>query len=201
MPRTPNEFDPTHGLNDRDKYVVMFNTHLDRILRRQVSAYLTDETVSRETLRLCEHLDEMMRRYPDPHALARAVATGGRPVIGTVRTENAQRGAGVKATRKVLSLDAGSENGFDEPNHRPRGHRPDPRVDWEPTAQHMPTENRLLLQALLAPLKPRERAVLMLVDGYGYSVTEAAARLGIARETAARDRSNAFRSIDRHPPV
>jgi len=201
MSRTPNEFDPTHGLNDRDKYLVMFSAHLRVILSRSKNTYLTDETVSRETVRLCERVDQMMRLYPDPHALARAVATGGRAVIGTMRVENAQRGAGCKGTRAVMSLSHGIEKGFENPADRRPGSRRAPRLDWELMTQRFDIDDHRLLQSLLAPLNKRQRQVLLLVDGLGYSVTEAAAMLGIARETAARDRSSAYRSIDRRPPV
>lgn len=199
MPRTPNEFDPTDGLSDRDKYMVVFSAHLEVILSRSKNRYLVDETVSRQTLRVCEQVDALMRRYPDPRWLARAVATGGRAIIGTLRAEDAQRGAGSMGGRSVLSLSA--DWSFDTPEERRPGRRRAPRLEWEQTDQRFAIDDIKLLQSVLAPLSKRQRKVLMLVDGYGYSVTEAAAILGIARETAARDRSRAYRSIDRRPPV
>ena len=193
--------DQNRSAEHRDRYVVAFNVHLRTILSRSQSRHMVDEAVSRETLRVVEQADRLMRDFPDPHTLARVVASGGRAIIGALRAEFVQRGAGIKGRRDVMRLHDDSDWVYEHPDQR----RPNCRRQREATAGHTELgatiDDLQLLKALLAPLSKRQRTVLMLVDGYGYTVTEAAAILGIARETAARDRSSAYRSLDRRPPV
>lgn len=175
--------------DDRGSYVVEFSDHLRSILSRRHGYHVASEAVSRETLRVMEHVDDYMRRYPSPQVLARVASTGDRAVIGMLRVDNAQRGAGCKGGRTVFSLSDDTA----------------PHIDFDVELGHLERSDRYddlqMLQAMLAPLSKRQRSLLLLVDGFGYTVTEAAARLGIARETAARDRSRAYRSIGVRPPV
>jgi RNA polymerase sigma factor (sigma-70 family) len=57
------------------------------------------------------------------------------------------------------------------------------------------SEHMRRLHTVLSALEPRERTVLYLVDGQGYTVTAAAGIMGVARETAARARSSARRKL------
>ena len=57
------------------------------------------------------------------------------------------------------------------------------------------SEHMRRLHTVLSELEPRERTVLYLVDGQGYTVTAAAGIMGVARETAARARSSARRKL------
>ncbi|MEI7991549.1 MAG: sigma-70 family RNA polymerase sigma factor [Actinomycetota bacterium] len=51
--------------------------------------------------------------------------------------------------------------------------------------------DRAMLRACLQQLTPRQREFLMLVDGYGFTVTEVAARADLVRETVSRELSRA----------
>ena len=57
-----------------------------------------------------------------------------------------------------------------------------------------------LMRAALLALPQRQRTVLYMVDGQGYTVTEAAHTMGVTRETASRDRAAAYRTLDIEPP-
>ncbi|MEY4174007.1 MAG: hypothetical protein RI900_1172 [Actinomycetota bacterium] len=190
MARTPHVITTSSTKpDDRGRYVVEFSNHLSSILSRRHGYHVVSEAVSRETLRVMERVDDYMRRYPDPRVLARVACTGSRAVIGLLRVDNAQRGAGSKGARRVFSLSDDTAPGIDLD------------AKWGYIERCDRYDDLQMLQALLAPLTKRQRELLLLVDGYGYTVTEAAARLGIARETAARDRSRAYRSIGVQPPV
>jgi DNA-directed RNA polymerase specialized sigma24 family protein len=188
----------THGIRplpcaagqpgDRETYVVVFSDHLHSILSRSQHPHVVEETVARERLAVFEHLADISRRYPDPRTYARVRALGDRAVIGAIRAHDVQRGAGSKGARKVASLSDDAQAFAAD-------------VAWGSTDSYARIEDLQLLKSLLAPLTKRQRTLLMLVDGHGYSVTEAAALLGIARETAARERSKAYRCIKGHPPV
>lgn len=179
----------TSRLDERAQYMVAFSVHLRTILSRSRHPHVVDDTVSRETLRVLERASRFMQAYPDPHVLARVVASGGRAVIALGRAENVQRGAGSMGRRAVFSIDYGIEQWEADP------------ADLRQANALSQVEDRMTLQALMAPLSKRQRTLLLLVDGYGYTVTEAAAELGIARETAARERTRAYRAIGVRPPV
>ena len=185
-----------HAGND---YVMTVYRHLTAMLGRRWPAETTEELVQQECLRLVEGLDEAMTRYPDPVVYARVRATGRYALLGAVRADNVQAGRGARGHRSVVDGDAHQVSSTDRPGSRAESgtaYETYARLhadDRDDVVEHLDRHTRVDLA--LAPLSSRARTLLYLVDGHGYTVTEAAHVLGIARETAARTRSAAYRQL------
>lgn len=181
-----------------EAYVTEVHRHLTTMLGRRFAPDLTDEMVQEECLRLLERIDEVMAGYPDPVVYAKVCATGRHALLRLMRTDDVQAGRGARRGRVVEHGDAHPRSIDDRP-----GRATDIGSLYERyarrTAQHTDTDElldrRLQLQELFAALTPRERTLLYLVDAQGHTVTEAARRLHIARETAARLRSAVYRRL------
>lgn len=169
------------------EWLAEFERHMLRGLAGQGAFDVVDEVVARERLKVIEHFAEVSQLWT-PARYARARLAGARAVIDLVRVESAQRGQGAHGTRTVLDLDATlpTEHDAETTLHDLIG-ADDTGYDT--------VEARLLLAGALLALTPRQREVAHLVDEIGYSVTEAAARLRITRETASRTLGEARRRL------
>jgi RNA polymerase sigma factor (sigma-70 family) len=198
-------------------YVVRFHDRLRVMLLGRGDVNDIKDVVQTECLALLDGLDDTMAAYPNPYHFAAVRAQGGRAVIDHRRRESVQRGGGAHVYdkdgnrvrgRDVLDgHDAYRDQRFDEYDDRP-GKGGLAGTYFEVYAARTPdlatqfveevTVNDQLRQALLRAT-PVQRTVLLLIDGQGYTVTEAAAELGLARETVSRQRSKAYRAIRRQP--
>ena len=180
------------------EYITTFQRRLTLLLARNGAGQHTDDIVSTEVLRLVEHLSSIMVKYPDPVGYAQIRATGRRALVDYVRSDNAQRGRGAYGGRDVINGETAIIN---QRNDKPLGtaydvwdqRTSDTHDEFAATIEV--ADQRNLLNAALLPLPADQREVLLLVDGYGYTVTEAATATGVARETAARKRSAAKRTL------
>jgi RNA polymerase sigma factor (sigma-70 family) len=211
---------PFPPFNDSD-YVVAFQRRL-RVLLGRHRVIDIDDVVQAESLALLGKLAAIIAAYPRPEIYAAVRARGGRAAIDYGRTESAQRGAGAihkfdedghrLKGRQIVSGDGihhdAHRNHYDErPGTRgPNGTYFDVHAclipDHGAQFAEQAAMSEQLRQALLRAT-PEQRTVLLLVDGHGYTVTEVAAHLGVARETVSRRRTKAFqaaRGDDLRPP-
>jgi RNA polymerase sigma factor (sigma-70 family) len=172
-------FDHTDGPITRENYIADVYAALRVNLRRSVSPDTVDEVLQQEALRLMESLDSVMRRYPQPEAYAHVRGSGRRALIDHLRKEAVQRGAGARNTRIVLDID--SEYGS------PASAGPDLAEEFV----EADASARLLAQALVK-VPARDAALLWRVKAEGVTVVEAAAEVGIVRETASRKIASAL---------
>jgi RNA polymerase sigma factor (sigma-70 family) len=204
---------PSLSASHRD-YVVGFHRRLRTLLSRRGGVVDIDDVVQAECLALLGKLAETVAAYPRPETYAAVRARGGRAAIDYGRAESAQRGAGAVHQfdddgrrirgRQIVNGDGVHHDAcHDHYDDRP-GKRGAKGTYFDVHAYRIPdhgTEyadqavvSEQLRQALLRAT-PEQRTVLVLVDGYGYTVTEAAAYLGVARETVSRLRSKAYRAV------
>lgn len=184
----------------RTAYVEEFTNRLTAMLRRRYRRLDIDDIVGREVLALWQQIDRRMATFPNPGIYAHVRATADRALIGHQRTEQSQRGEGARGGRTVVSIDD-TPSGHAGPttNDGHRGHEPlDEHSNIEAFLHQSDIDQRL--RAALLGLSVRERQVLMLIDGHGYTVTEVARTLGVARETVSRLRSAVYRRLDLQPP-
>ncbi len=175
----------------RTAYTEEFKNRLTAILRRRYTFLDIDDIVGRELLALWKQIDQRMATFPNPGIYAHVRAMADRAFISHQRTEQSQRGEGARGGRTVTSInDATSWS--DGRDARDRDETIDDFVNR--------SDIDARLRASLLGLSVRERQVLLLVDGHGFSVTEAAHELGVARETVSRVRSAAYRRLDVQPP-
>ena len=145
-----------------------------------------------------DRLEAIVERYPEPAVYARVRAR--HAFTQWERAMRADRGEGARlvcdadgqlhAARTVVAGDAPLPGG--EGDH------------WGLVGGHDdPTDDLVDLLSkwgkaveFIDGLAPTDREIVVLVLGFGYQVTEVAARLGIARETAARRLSRIRRQID-----
>jgi RNA polymerase sigma factor (sigma-70 family) len=203
-----NEFRRTHrrpsSSSPQEAYIVAFKDHLTRLLRRSPLQCDIDDIVSREVLSVWADIDTKMRRFPNPSVYAFVRARGDRALIGFRRNDQAQRGQGARGGRTVLSLHDDATWRTDRPTAKNRadGDVVDRAGEFagglDAVADRL-ADDEMLFAALMT-LPERQRKVLYLVDGEGYSVSAAADRLGVARETASRDRGAAHRALGTRPP-
>lgn len=182
---------------EREQYLTTFQRLLSRLLAGRTSGHVLDDVVQFEMLRLFEKLDVIMAAYPDPMALASARGTGGRALIDHVRRDNVQSGRGALGTRTVVNGD----DHFVDMNLRRQPATDSNGIEIVRSCFEVADERRARrcvddrLHAALLQLPRLQRAVVVLVDLYGYSVTDAAVELGVVRETAARKHSAALRAL------
>lgn len=188
-----------HDQHSEVEYITTFQRRLTLLLARNGAGQHTGDIVSTETVRLFENITAIMAKYPDPAGYAQIRATGDRALVDYIRHDNAQRGRGALGGREVID---GESAVICRSTGTPLGTAFDvwdlrlSETHDEFTAHLERSDQRDLLRAALVRLPADQREVLLLVDGYGYTVTEAAAAMGIARETAARKRSAAKRTLD-----
>ena len=163
-----------------DTYVTAVQRAIVRVLARcgGHAAAAADDVAQEVALALLAtpgRLAVVMQRYPDPVAYAKARAM--HAFTQWERAMRADRGEGarlvarpdgsLRPARAIIAGDAPLPGG--DGNH------------WDlVAARHDPTD----------------REIVVLVIGFGYQVTEVAARLGIARETAARRLSRIRRRLE-----
>lgn len=179
-------------------YAVEFQRRLSTLLGRRFGLD-ADDIAQHEVERLLRRIDEVMATYPVAEVYASVRA--GHAAQDHLRRNAVQRGEGARTStdadgrvrrgRVVLSGDAPGEaveDGclFDR--------LPDSAASIAETVVDQFETHRLLEQALLT-LPADQVDVLTLVDGHGYTVKEAGALLGVARETASRRRASALRSL------
>lgn len=194
----------TSPFQARDAYAVTFRDTLTRMLRRTAITCDIDDIVSREVVSLWSDIDAKMGKFPNPSVYAFVRAQGDRALIGFRRNEQVQRGEGARGGRTVVSIHQQAQRS---------GEKCDDASDLADTLfdHTSPFANGLdvvadrlggdqMLFAALMQLTERQRTLLYLVDGHGYSVTAAADALGVARETASRDRHAAYRAMGTTPP-
>lgn len=179
-------------------YITRFRTELQAILGRRSSA-LRDDALQTELVDLVVGLADIRRRYPDPVQYARVRSRYA--IRNVVRHDNVGSGRGARyghddtgervGGRAVVSGDAAhsSVDGEGQPLFSliPAA---DPVGSPDAVADDLLA--RALLGRALETLSCRQRTVLYLVDGHGYTVTEVAQMLGVARETVSRIRSGAL---------
>ena len=203
---------PSLSANHVD-YVVVFQRRLRALLGRH-SVVDIDDVVQAECLALLGKLAATVADYPRPETYAAVRARGGRAAIDYGRTESSQRGAGavhqfddegrrIKGRQIVNGDGVHHDACHDHYDDRP-GKRGAKGTYFDVHAYRIPDHgaeyadqavvSEQLRQALLRAT-PAQRTVLLLVDGYGYTVTEVAAYLGVARETVSRQRSKAYRAV------
>ena len=180
-------------------YVTVFHRRLAVLLGRRHPSDLADELTQQEVLRLCEQVGRVMAAFPDPVTYARIRATGRHALVTHLRADDVQAGRGARRGRAVLDGESSPRSIDDRP-----GRAADAGTLFERAARRLPfmidheaerSEHMRRLHTVLSSLEPRERTVLYLVDGQGYTVTAAAGIMGVARETAARARSSARRKL------
>lgn len=175
-------------------YVMTVYRQLTAMFGRRFEPRIAEELVQEECHRLLERLAAAVEDYPDPVVYAKVRATGRHALLGMMRSDDVQAGRGARRGRIVIDGEARSGGDHERPGHtayEQYAHRCAGSHDdlAELMARHQQVRDAL------APLSARARTLLYLVDGQGCTVTEAAARLRIARETAARIRSAALRRL------
>lgn len=182
-----------------EHYVTVVLRRLTILLAGRAPASVIDDVVQSELLRLIEHLGEIMAKYPEPVAYAAARGTGGRALIDHVRRDNVQRGRGAKGRRSVLGGDTAHVRlgigGYHLPGTGSNYEAAARESDLELHSATADNPSLDLLRASLAQLPDDQRTLIVLVDCHGYSVTHAAALLGVRRETAARKHSAAVSAL------
>lgn len=186
-----------------DTYVTAVQRAIVRVLARcgGHAAAAADDVAQEVALALLAtpgRLAVVMQRYPDPVAYAKARAM--HAFTQWERAMRADRGEGarlvarpdgsLRPARAIIAGDAPLPGG--DGNH------------WDlVAARHDPTDDLIEILAgwpevvrFLDTLDPTDREIVVLVIGFGYQVTEVAARLGIARETAARRLSRIRRRLE-----
>ncbi len=179
-------------------YAVEFQRRLSTLLGRRFGLD-ADDIAQHEVERLLRRIDEVMATYPVAEVYASVRA--GHAAQDHLRRNAVQRGEGARTSkdadgrlrrgRVVLSGDAPVEAMYDGCLFDGLADRA--ALTAETIVDRFET-HRLLEQAMLN-LPADQVDVLTLVDGHGYTVKEAGALLGVARETASRRRASALRSL------
>lgn len=192
-----------------ERYILRFQRELAiRLAGRRIPRFDIDDIVQSESLRLYRRYQQIVAGYPSPAQYAAARARTGHAHTDFLRKQGAQRGTGAIVHRDAetnelhkgrtvisgdvfVSIDGTTTDYtyFDQYCDR----------DWshdDPARAVIVDE---MLQAALVQATDRQRALLKLVDGEGYTVAEAAVTFGITRETASRDLNAGRRSIQ--PPT
>lgn len=174
----------THPAWVVDRYIGEVMAEATRVLVRKHTAFDVDDILGEILAKLATRIQDTMDRYPNPVVYARAVC--GNQVIDFVRSQHAQRGAGARNRREVLSGDAQLEDS-DSTVFDTIAAREDLLEDR--VLDRLETAYREAEIALGIPAD--EWAALRLTDILGYSDAEAAEILGVARETVNRRKNRA----------
>ncbi|NBV74105.1 MAG: sigma-70 family RNA polymerase sigma factor [Actinobacteria bacterium] len=167
-----------------ERYIGEVMAEATRVLVRKHAAFDVDDILGEILAKLATRIADTMDRYPNPVVYAHAVC--GNQAIDFVRAQNAQRGAGARNRRKVVSGDAQLEDS-------------DSTVFDGLVAREELLEDRVLdrletayREAEIALGIPSDEwEALRLTDMLGYSDAQAAEILGIARETVNRRKNRA----------
>jgi DNA-directed RNA polymerase specialized sigma24 family protein len=169
------------GKGPRDAYLVDFQNHAKLRLERgkhfRMHKLDRDDIAADMTVRVLLNVDDYRRRYPQPEKLARVMLD--QAVVGYQRKQGAQQGRGARFGREAVYFDDLTT---------------DPTSSWDHDsvgeAEVIDEAVRLcgMLDAALIGqgVSARNRELLWLVLGEGITVTEAADRVGVRRETAGR---------------
>lgn len=174
---------PRNPASPNDEFVMLVNTALVWKLRAsyRLSKHDAEDAAAAAIIRLVPKVATVISAYPSAQVYALAVARSAAEDFQ--RTQRAQRGEGARLVadrddpgrlqtkRSVVALDD-SVAGPADPHD----------VERDVTTSST-------LQQLLSGLEPRERWLIWAVEIGGYTVTDAAAVLGISREQASRGRS------------
>ena len=199
-PNNPRRRRP--AVDPGEAYIAEFTRRITALLSRKGLSDDVDDMVGREVLAVWHDIDAKMAAFPDPGFLAHIRATADRALIGFLRTEKSQRGEGARGGRSVVSLNRR------DADHTSFGIEVTAPMVYRPSREGIDQVNDFveriddiaMMQAALLALPQRQRTVLYMVDGQGYTVTEAAHTMGVTRETASRDRAAAYRTLDIEPP-
>jgi RNA polymerase sigma factor (sigma-70 family) len=179
-------------------YIEVFMRALTRILWSRRLAADVDDIVQVESERLWKNIGEIMGRYSNPVTYAGARAT--HAAIQWYRTESAHRGSGshystnddgsISSGRAVVSGNTtlGSE-GSELFELIESGALP---VD-DIVADTL--DGAAVIGLCLSGLSDRDRTLVYLVDGCGFTVSEVAAMCDVARETMSRRLSTARNQV------
>jgi RNA polymerase sigma factor (sigma-70 family) len=169
-----------------EEFAAALRRSVVRVLRSQGghTAFEIDDIAQDTVMRFLENPCGVMEAYPAPWVYARASLRSRSSDFA--RRERSQRGEGARLVagphgdtprRLAVSLDQGGRGADGAPLDLQIG---DPRHDVERVL------DRLQVDDLLRLLTVRERAILLGVDGYDYTVVEIADALGLRRETVSR---------------
>jgi len=183
--------DPT-----RDAYVVAFNREVVRLLTVQRQHPHAEDVAQVESVHVLERFDRVRRSYPDPVRYARVRAPHAAidydRRLAVARCEGARLfgdgTGGVRRGRSVVSGDA-----VDPTTGRTLFDVLADRADDDVADRADARERIGDLLAVLDQLPRRMAMLLVLVDGYRLTVTEAAERLGLERSSASILRRKALR--------
>ena len=200
-----------------DHYLQELEQHLRRLLSRACKQVDLDDIVQTELERVWSQIGDIMSRYPIAAVYASQRCRGRHAVIDYLRKQGAQKGTGAlvrfdsngtaraKGREVVNGHGAFNESGDSGSRHyHGAGHRGATYFDVAALQQADAgadafdrTVERLSLDAALAQLSLDQRAAVHLVDELGYTVTEAAEIVHVARETACRRRGAAHAAVRR----
>jgi RNA polymerase sigma factor (sigma-70 family) len=179
------------------RFVDEVQVEASRLVAHRFGPYVADEVVGVLGERVAREAEALMAKFGSGMAYARAAANNA--ALDVLRRDRGQRGEGaalvvdaegqLRARRTVLAGDATIGDG-DETVFSQCG-----AVDGGIEAVLEAVDRGPVVEAVLALLNDQQRAVFVLVEGYGFEVAEAAVLLGVARETASRRLSVARRII------
>ena len=188
----------------RDAYTETFYRRIRALLRATNTSGEADDIASAEVVSLLEKLPTVMASYADPYVYASVRASAGRAAVDYLRKQSVQAGRGARNERRVVNGDGIYHDIFADHYDGQPGVNGRQGTYFSVFSAELPDfegsivdrfeSDRLMRQALMSV--PRDqRAVLMLVDYMGYTVTTAASILGLRRETVARKRTKAITAV------
>jgi DNA-directed RNA polymerase specialized sigma24 family protein len=169
------------GKGPRDAYLEEFLTCANLRLKRgkhwRMHEHDRDDVAAAMTIRVLSNIDDYVARYPRPEKLVGVMLD--QAVLGHHRKQAVQQGRGARFGREMVYLDGLTDD--------PTGAWDHDTVGEAETIGEAAEMVSMLEAALIGRgVKDRNLALLRMVDGHGVTVTEAADRLGIRRETASR---------------
>ena len=188
----------------RDAYTATFYKRIRALLRATNTSGDADDIASAEVVSLLEKLPTVMASYEDAFVYAAERCKAGRAAVDYHRKQSVQAGRGARNERRVVNGDGIYHDIFADHYDGQPGVNGRQGTYFSVFSAELPDvegsivdrfeSDRLMRQALMSV--PRDqRAVLMLVDYVGYTVTEVAKTLGLRRETVARKRTKAITAV------
>ena len=189
---------------ERDSYTATFYKRIRALLRATNTSGDADDIASAEVVSLLEKLPTVMASYEDAFVYAAERCKAGRAAVDYHRKQSVQAGRGARNERRVVNGDGIYHDIFADHYDGQPGVNGRQGTYFSVFSAELPDvegsivdrfeSDRLMRQALMSV--PRDqRAVLMLVDYVGYTVTEVAKTLGLRRETVARKRTKAITAV------
>lgn len=178
-------------LSARDAWVAELFRLLCRNLVADHGPMVAQEIASAEVVRVLEQWETIITTWT-PERYARQRVNGRRAFVDHWRREGAQRGEGARHQRKVLATAAAGRVEQDSDGQQVR-----PLEEYlaDPTDQYAHAGTASRIELALRALSPEHREIVELVELRGLEVTEAAAIIGIRRETASRRLSRALKIL------